>query len=169
MTQQSIFEVGPLLRRDAVFSPCRTYRYTLERYWDETKPRYLWVLLNPSTADAEKDDPTNVRGMNFTRTWGGGSCIFVNLFAFRSPKPKVMKAAAEPVGPENGRHILEQAELADWIVVAWGNDGVHRGRNKKVLELLEGFDLWCLGRNDKGRGEPKHPLYLAKDLRLEEF
>lgn len=153
--------------RSATFSECGLYRYTLERVWDWDKPRALWVLLNPATADAEKDDPTNRKGIKFSKTWGYGSCVFTNAFAFRSPHPRVMKAQQVPVGPDNDTHILEQCELAELIVVAWGNDGRHRQREKDVLRLLEPYRLWCLGTNKNGT--PKHPLYLPDDTPLQIF
>ncbi len=162
------------MKRSADFSPCGVYRYTLVRVWDESKPRILWVLLNPSTADAVHDDPTNRKGIKFSKAWGFGSCVFVNLFAFRSPHPKVMKKQAEPVGPENEALIIYEATRAiasgGKIVLAWGNDGAHRGRDAAVLKLLksDGFDsLWCMGKNQGG--SPKHPLYLRDDTELEVF
>ena len=69
--------------RNAVFSGCGTYRYTLERRWS-AGPLLLWVLLNPSTANAQVDDPTNRRGIGFSIKWGYAGCVFVNLFAVRS-------------------------------------------------------------------------------------
>lgn len=152
--------------RDAVFSDCLRYRYTLERTWD-SGPSLLWVLLNPSSATAEKDDPTNRRGISFSKAWGYGACTFVNLFAYRTPHPFIMMRAEEPVGPINNFHILEQAEKADAVVVAWGTNGGHLGRDEKVLKLLRGYRLQCLGRTKAGH--PKHPLFLKADIKLEEF
>ena len=153
--------------REAVFSDCLRYRYTLERTWETGLPSLLWVLLNPSTATAEKDDPTNRRGIEFSKTWGYGACTFVNLFAWRTPYPFVMLREDEPVGPINNFHILEQAEKADSIVVAWGTKGGHLERDKEVLELLHKYRLQCLGRTKAGY--PKHPLFLKADTKLEEF
>ena len=155
------------IRRGAAFSPCGTWRYTLDRDWDLSLPRILFGLLNPATADAQKDDRTNTRGIRFAKAWGFGTCIFVNLFAFRTPKPEVMKAAPDPIGPDNDDFILHEARLADTIVVAWGNDGVHLGRDQAVLDLLHGFDLYCMGTTKAGH--PKHPLYLRSDTKLELF
>lgn len=155
------------IRRGAAFSPCGTWRYTLDRDWDASLPGILFVLLNPSTADAEKDDKTNTRGIRFAKAWGFGSCIFVNLFAFRTPKPEVMKAAADPIGPDNDDFILFQARMANVIVVAWGNDGTFMGRDQAVLDLLKEFNLFCMGCT-KG-GHPKHPLYLRNDIQLEGY
>lgn len=165
MSRQELLWRDGELHRTAVFSPCRTWRYTLERCWDAGGASLLFVLLNPSTADAEKDDPTNRRGMAFARRWGFGSLVFVNLFAFRSPHPKVMKEASEPVGPENDRHIVAQAAVAGRIVLAWGNHGSYLGRDLDVLDMLADYDLWCFGRTNAG--QPKHPLYLRADTEIE--
>lgn len=153
--------------RAADFSVCRTWRYTLRRYWDEARPRLLMVLLNPSDADEFRDDPTNVRGIGFACAFGFGSLVFANEFAFRTPKPAVMKKAADPVGPDNDEWILKEAKAADQIVVAWGTHGGFNGRDKQVLELLREFDLYCFGRTK--HGFPKHPLYLKKYTSLERF
>ena len=149
--------------RGAVFSPCGRYRYTLERRWADG-PMLLWVLLNPSTADAQRDDPTNRRGIGFSRQWGFGACVFVNLFAFRSPRPSEMKAAVWPIGSDNSSHILDQAEKADRIVVAWGTQGPHRNRDRAVLALLSEYKLFCLGTTNVGH--PRHPLYLRGDTEM---
>lgn len=91
------------VERWAQLSACRTYRYTLGRRWSAELPRLLMVLLQPSTADAERDDPTNRRGMGFARDAGFGSLVFVNLFALRSPDPRTLRAARDPVGLDADR------------------------------------------------------------------
>ena len=109
------------IRRHALFSGCKTYRYTLERYWGDG-PVAVFILLNPSTADTEHDDPTNRRGMDFARRWGYDGCIFLNLFAFRTPTPLVLKRAHEPIGPGNDTVIKTWCapQRAGIIVAAWG-------------------------------------------------
>lgn len=148
------------IKRSADFSPDRKYRYTLIREWDASKPRCLFILLNPSTADAEHDDPTNRRGINFAMSWGYGACVFCNLFAFRTPYPKVMKAEREPVGPENNQWIYTEYERAAITIAAWGTHGGHRNRDQDLLKLLP--DLHHLGLTK--HGHPKHILYLPKTL-----
>jgi len=155
--------------RNAVFSdpdfPERSlYRYTLERRWNDWGPSLLWILLNPSTADAQTDDPTNRRGINFSRDWGYGACVFVNLFAYRTPKPKLMKGAINPIGPANDAHIWDQTEKCDDIIVAWGVNGAYLNRHSEILHLLRNHELLCLGTTQ--RGYPKHPLFLRADTDL---
>lgn len=152
--------------RGATFSPCRIYRYVLERMWDADKPKVTWILLNPSTADHERDDPTNKRGISFSRRWGFGTCVFVNLFAFRASKPATMKQAQDPVGPENDRHVLQHVRDADRIVVAWGSHGAWRDRGREAVDAIQalGLEMHCFGLCKNGH--PKHPLYLPNASRL---
>lgn len=160
--------MGDQIQRSAIFSPCRTWRYTLEREWDEDLPRLMFVLLNPSTADEKHDDPTNRRGMGFAREWGYGSIVFTNLFAFRTPYPKELKKARDPIGPDNDTVIFNQACYADKVVLAWGTHGVYRERNQEVIAVLAGtFDLYCLGTTK--HWHPKHPLYLKATTKLEHW
>jgi hypothetical protein len=156
--------------KDALLSDCGTYRYTLSRTWDESLPVVLWVLLNPSTADAELDDPTLRKGIGFAKRWGFGGVIFVNLFAFRATKPKNMRAADDPVGSMNDLHIFAAAGEAEKIVLAWGRHGAHQGRDEDVVHRLRACasgKLYCLGKNKDG--SPRHPLMLAYDTPLEEW
>lgn len=156
------------MRKVAILSSCGTWRYTLERVWDESELLVVFVLLNPSTADAEVDDATLRRGVGFARAWGYGGVVFVNLFAFRSTDPKNLSHDRDGmVGPENDRHILEQVARADRVVLAWGANGDHLHRDEEVLKLLEDFPLWHLGLT-KG-GHPKHPLRLAKTTQLQRW
>lgn len=148
------------IKRSADFSPDRKYRYTLTRVWDATRPRCLFILLNPSTADAERDDPTNRRGITFAMDWGYGACVFCNLFAFRTPYPGLMKAMVDPVGPDNDRWILKEHARADITIAAWGTHGAHRARDLEVLDLLPAMHHLGLTKH----GHPKHILYLPKTL-----
>jgi len=155
------------LDRGATFSTCLKYRYTLTRIWDLDLPACVFILLNPSTADAFVDDPTNRRGMNFARKWACGTCVFVNLFAFRTPSPKKMKIVSDPVGPANDYWIKLWAKRANILIAAWGTNGAYRGRNIQVMKLLKGFKIMCLGTTKYGH--PKHPLYLRGDTELQHF
>jgi hypothetical protein len=151
--------------RSAAFSPCRIYRYALSRVWDSNLPTVLFVGLNPSTADERNDDPTIRRCIGFARRWNLGGLVMVNLFAFRSTRPSILLAAADPVGPANDMHILAAARTAERIVLAWGTCGAHLGRDRTVLAMLPDAD--CLGTTK--HGHPKHPLYLKGNTRLRPF
>lgn len=135
------------------------YRYTLWRIWDEQSPRALFVLLNPSTADAEQDDPTLRRCLGFARREGCGSLEIVNLFAYRTTQPALLKMISDPIGVENDQHIAAAAQRANIIVLGWGTHGTYRARDREVLQLLTAYPLYCLELTKNGY--PKHPLYCA--------
>jgi hypothetical protein len=145
------------MKRLATISQCGKYRYALERSWGEGKGCVVWVMLNPSTADASIDDPTIRKCIGFTRRWGHERLIVVNLFAFRATDPGDMKRASDPIGPENEWRILDAVAQADMVVVAWGAHGGWMDRDEDVLMQLH-YPL-CLGRTKDGH--PKHPLMLA--------
>ena len=72
----------------ADFSECGRYRYKLWRTWDDIRPVVMFIMLNPSTADATADDPTIRRCIGFARAWGYGGVRVGNLFAWRTPYPQ---------------------------------------------------------------------------------
>src|SRR5262245_34051042 len=95
------------IHASARFSRDRRYRYSLSRRFGDG-PTSVFIMLNPSTADAERDDPTIRKCVGFCRRWGVGELHVVNLFAFRAVSPFDMKKADDPVGPRN-RRAIEQA------------------------------------------------------------
>ena len=159
----------------AVLSPCDTYRYTLGRAWAEGDRCALFICLNPSTADADEDDPTLRRLIGFAKREKCAQLEVVNLFGFRSPKPGDLLTATDPVGPLNDRHVAEAAARAALIVVGWGIALAKPGRGldllearvRAVRELLAGYDLHALGLT--ADGYPRHPLYLRQDAPLSLF
>lgn len=151
----------------AIFSRCRTWRYRLTRVWELDRPQLNVILLNPSTADEQRDDPTIRRVISFARREGFGRLEVTNLFAFRATNPDHLRWASNPIGPQNDDELRQAAEAADAVWVAWGVHGAYRERGAQVLRLLEGVHLWCFGRT-KG-GEPRHPLYLGNATELVRF
>ncbi len=145
----------------ARFSRCRTWRYALWREWDASLPRVMLIGLNPSTADARRNDPTIRRCIGFARDWGFGGVWVLNLFAFRATYPDDLRAAADPVGPRNDEWLRRIGRQSARIVACWGNDGAFRGRSGRVRTML-GDRLEVIRLN--GSGEPAHPLYLPKRL-----
>ena len=143
------------MKKDAVFSSCKNYRYALWRIWDDSKPYAMFIGLNPTAADEKKDNPTIRRCMNFAKDWGYGGLCMTNLFAYLATIPANMMAADNPVGSENDAWLTELAKTAGVIIAAWGNDGAFLGRSRQVLKLIT--DVKCLKVNKSG--EPAHPLY----------
>lgn len=148
-----------------VFSACRTYRYRLEHVWDASLPLVAFVMLNPSTADEQQLDPTLRRCRGFAQSWGYGGFAVGNLFAFRATDPRVMKAALDPVGPDNDDHLVRIATECAAVVCAWGQHGKHKGRAERVLwALRKHADLGAIELSNDG--SPKHPLYLRSDRQI---
>lgn len=144
----------------AEFSPCRRYRYTLRREWLLGEGRVMFLMLNPSKADAVRNDPTVRRCMNWTQRWGFRELVVGNLFALRSTDPEALYRVEDPIGPENDAHLLREALGAELVVCGWGVHGKHLDRGDGVAAMLQraGVVLKCLGHN--ANGTPRHPLYV---------
>jgi hypothetical protein len=133
-------------RSGATFAARKTYRYRLWRTWGDG-PRLGWIMLNPSQADEQVDDPTLRRCVGFARGWGFGGLEVVNLFAYRASRPGLLRLVADPIGPQNDRYLRGLADRVAAIVCAWGNGGAWGERDRVVRGLLgEYSQLYCLGR-----------------------
>jgi hypothetical protein len=149
------------VKSSAGLSRCKRYRYWLKRRWDDG-PEVTFIGLNPSTADANTDDPTLRRIMGFSHEWGFSAVTVINLFAWRSRYPKALLSVTDPVGPRNNYWIKKLCQGTKPVVAAWGNGGDLRARNQYVLTTIP--ELYCLGKT--GRGHPRHPLYAPANCRL---
>jgi hypothetical protein len=152
--------------RAAVISDCGKYRYQLFRIWSPKKPLVVFIMLNPSTADASQDDPTIRRCIGFAQAWGYGGIAVVNLFAWRATDPQELLLANGAIGPQND-YFLQQAFVdAGAVVAAWGAQPVAAARAAGVQLLAQqvGARLLCLGTTKEGH--PRHPLYVAKGTPL---
>lgn len=147
---------------EAVISDDGIYRYSLTRVWDTDLPRVCFIMLNPSVADASKDDPTIRRCRNLSKTWGFGSLEVVNLFAFRATMPHELLSTPNPIGYENNAYILAAVARAAKVVVAWGHQGSLLGQSKRVTEMIG--ECFCV--NKTRSGEPGHPLYVSSKCKL---
>lgn len=159
--------------RGAIFDESAAYRYSLFRRWGDGCSRSVFVMLNPSTADAFKEDPTITRCIRFAQAWGHDELEIVNLFALRSTDPAKLLEADDPVGPRNDYYIGRACQSASRIVCAWGAHKAVRGRDAEAWRssivgasnYLAG--IFCLGTTQCGH--PKHPLYLKSATQLEGF
>lgn len=151
------------------------YRLWLSRIWDDTKPMGLVCMLKPSTANAERDDPTVATLIKRGRdVWGWGGFYVVNLFSLISSAPARLYTDPDPIGPDTDRTIERLAICAKRsggpLVVAWGAlvpfdriDLVEplRGRDVYVLKILaEIGDVYCLRQTRAGA--PTHPMARGK-------
>ncbi|KAF3766156.1 DUF1643-domain-containing protein [Cryphonectria parasitica EP155] len=168
--------------KDAYVSPCQKYRWWLTRIWDPALATLAFVMLNPSTADAQADDPTTRRCIAFARRDGfGGICIF-NLWGLRATSPVDLKKRLAATTMDGKDDSLTEFLLADYwlryaagrfthVVCAWGNvPGTlrHQGVQRAAC-LCRGLtggagDLLCLGCT--GSGQPRHPLYVRNEQPL---
>jgi len=156
----------------AVISPDGLYRYRLDRQWDPAVgASVLWVMLNPSTADAEINDRTMDRVISFSLRFGFRRLQVVNLFAYRATKPRALLTADDPIGPENDAAIALAAQQTSAVVCAWGANPRYRQRAEQVVAILDANasskSYQCLGKTKDGH--PRHPLYVRGDAELQPF
>ncbi len=142
-----------------IISPCGEYRYRLERKFGNGKT-CLFLMLNPSTADGDRDDATVRRCLTFARNWGYGRLLVGNLFAFRATKVSDLKKAADPIGPHNFHHLKQMCREQELCIAGWGEHGKLLGQDSRVLRKLArwGVNVHFLKLTRQGR--PCHPLYL---------
>jgi hypothetical protein len=162
-----------ILERDATFSPDRVYRYDLYRRIRLTKASrgaVAFVLLNPSTADAKREDPTVRRCLGYAASWGYEHVRVLNIFALRSTDPDALYHCTDPIGPDNDAALTRQCALtaAERVIFAWGAHGVWRGRGDDVTRKIAivRASAQCFEFGATKDGQPMHPLYLPADRRL---
>jgi hypothetical protein len=146
----------------ALISDCTKYRYQLWRIWDESKPKVLFIMLNPSTADSETNDPTIRRCIGFAKSWGYGGIYVGNLYAYRSTDRSELNIVENPIGDDNIKNINEMLPKCEKIVCAWGNG---EGRPEHIFSNFSNLHYLKLNAD----GTPAHPLYLSGDLKLKQF
>lgn len=164
----------PIEERSAVLSDDGLYRYELRRRW-APGPLMCYVMLNPSTADAEQDDPTIRRCRNLAKREGCGGFVAVNLFAYRTAYPKELwrarRSGVDINGAQNWDHVRAAIGDAETTVAAWGAlPRAHLRRSVAGTQLLEwrhDVELLCLGRCTDG--SPRHPLMVERDVKLERW
>ena len=140
------------------YSRCDCYRYGLMRTWDAGSPAMLFIMLNPSTADEHRNDPTVARCETRARQMGYGGVMVANLFAFRATRPKDLKQAVDPKGDLNDAVLLHWVAHAGLTVAAWGVHGSHQNRCRDIAHAL-GPSVFHLGLTKDGH--PRHPLYVS--------
>lgn len=153
----------------ATLSPSNAFRYRLWRQWDDSKPVVVWIMLNPSWGDGERDDNTIKKVVGFSKLWGFGGIEIVNLFAFRTHAPAILKQQGYPgAGDTNLAYIRAVVKQHGMVVCAWGgNADCPAGKRaiqrvKDIVNRLQEdvhIETWALkvGAN----GMPWHPLYVS--------
>jgi len=151
-------------------------RWWLKRKWSDGSKIICWIMLNPSTADAEQDDPTLRRIIGFSKKWGFDSLLAVNLYPFRTPSSKECRRIVEDWDIrgdwdrrdsmiQNLVHVDVCTKISDKVVIGWGN-GADWDKNWPELLVEESNveQFYCLGTTKNGN--PKHPLYVKADTEL---
>jgi len=172
----------------ATISSCGRYRYRLWREWrlhpkpaqwdmwtdERGKPvTCIFIMLTPSTADGDQDDPTIRRCVSFAKAWGYDRLEVLNLFAHRATDPRELLAlndADDPVGPSNKEtfdKVLLCGNPVGKIICAWGVHGAHLQQDETALGWLGDYRRYALGLTKDGH--PKHPLYVRGDAPLVRF
>jgi hypothetical protein len=168
--------------KGAVISVDQRYRYLLWREWRGThnpdnwrwlgasdgvghplgEPRScVFVMLNPSTADAAVDDATIRKCVGFAKLWSYERLEVVNLFAYRATDPKTilrLNHDDDPVGPYNQAYFDHIIDSAGIIICAWGTHGAHLGQDETTLGWLGDRRAFALALTKNGH--PSHPLYI---------
>jgi hypothetical protein len=166
----------------ARFSDDMTMRYRLARSFTpfspeverlNGSPRVVFLLLNPSIADAFQLDPTVKRCVAFATSWGADVVEVVNIFALRSTDPNELYKRTWGLRgdhQDNDREIVAACTGAFRVVAGWGKHGAldHRGRTVRTLLCHHhGIKLHHLGLNQDG--SPKHPLYIRGGTEPQEW
>lgn len=169
----------PEMIRTAEMSECGVYRYRLSRVWEPDRGKMLFVMLNPSIADAEYDDPTIRKCVGFSKRWGYGGFDVVNLFAYRATKPAALKIAArngvDVVGPDNDAVLdrMLRMRAGGTVVVAWGGSGgrlaLERGRRVTAMIRDSAAEAYCLGKTTGRVPHPCHPVMLGYATPMEKW
>lgn len=163
--------IRPATIGTAVISDCGNYRYELRRVWDTKRPTLVTCMLNPSTADANKNDPTILRLIGFADRWRYGGIMVINLFTRRSSSPYnlryVLSEDEHGVDGPSAMQFWERAfniciETGQPMLAAWGADGRWMERGARFTDLAQerGISLTCL--NKTMHGFPTHPLARGK-------
>lgn len=146
------------------------YRYSLPRRWNKDKPAIMWLLMNPSVATEFCNDRTVARCERFSESWGYGGIFVGNIFAYRATDQSRLSAVNDPAGPENNRYLLEMAQQAEKIILAYGTpqDSKLRPRGAETVRFLlqsgvSAAKFHALKLTKAAR--PCHPLYLRGDLK----
>jgi hypothetical protein len=158
----------PAMVGSAVLSDCEHYRYSLTRRWS-VAPMLLWLMLNPSWADAMDPDPTVTRVVGFSRDSGYGGCTIGNLYAWRHHDPKTLRncGALGAIGPDNDEHLRRMLAECAAVVCAWGGSLPPGGKARAadVLAMVREAGHEPLALRVTKSGQPTHPLYLPAVLR----
>jgi hypothetical protein len=147
------------LSMGADLSACGRYRYRLWREWSTQLPILGVVGLNPSTADASKDDHTIRRCVSLAKANGYGRLEMLNLWAFRATDPSNLPTVVTEEEQHNTIVVHEISRSCARMVAAWSSHpkaALRLGSHGGVREW------WCFGVTKDG--SPRHPSRLPNGV-----
>ena len=101
--------------REAKISIDKKERYSLKREWDKSKNKILYIMLNPSLADDNNDDPTIRRLINFSKKFNYGGFLVGNIYSTISPNPKEVDKS-DGISDKNLVELLKLINQVEEIV-----------------------------------------------------
>lgn len=151
------------------------YRYVLGTIGNSP---LICIGINPSTAKPDDLDNTLKSVQRIALSNGYDSFIMFNVYAQRATDPDSMEKEMNPfLHSENMKAFEYILSLSDnpSVWAAWGTIIEKRGYLKNcVYDMIEigrkhNAAWYSCGARSKKKGHPHHPLYLNKDLPLDEF
>lgn len=151
------------------------YRYRLYRDFPlmAEGPRYMFIGVNPSTADDHTDDATIRKMTGFVSRWNGSGFCVGNLFAARATDVRELSLMEDPIGQLNDGWLTTLMLNSDIVVPCWGSrnkipDRLHHRIDDVVSMIKEHHCVTkCFGVTNSG--DPKHPLMLGYNSTLENW
>lgn len=143
------------------------YRWWLYRCWAVEGPLIIWIMMNPSTADHKKNDPTIQKIMRYSKRWGYAAAVVLNIYAYRTSRPENLpQQESDRIGRSNDWWIETMLRYAKRknvpVICAWGAKHKERGHWVRDIAADHGLQLQCL--EIALNGEPKHPRFLSEGL-----
>ena len=148
--------------RSAILSENRKHRYLLSRIWNQKNEKILFIMLNPSSADENIDDPTTKKVISYSKKWGYGGLHICNLYTYRTTSPKILFDIPKNKRGSNKNEIKKYAKKSSKVVYAWGHKEIIPLWLNEIVSDPKFIEL-------SKEGVPKHPLYLKSNLKLKSF
>lgn len=165
----SPFKDGGIIKeRGAIFSEDKKYRYSLWRIWEPSMEKVAFLMLNPSVANTNDDDPTTQRCIEFAKKFGYGGLYIVNLYGYIDTVKEHLRGLPLEVarGPENRANIQDILSKVSRVIYAYGTAIVEPGPEPEWLKELVP-NPYCLDHTKEGY--PHHPGRLSGDVTLKPF
>ncbi|MGG3158446.1 DUF1643 domain-containing protein [Priestia megaterium] len=151
------------------FDKTKKHRFFLSCTWNSSLKSALFIMLNPSWADENRCDDTVSKCIHYAKKINCGSVKIVNLFSLITPNPNDLLISSFRNHQDNLKWQKESLKKSDYVVAAWGEQGVWFNASYKILRLIEKYeiDIYCISTNRYGL--PRHPARLSKSLSIKKY